>query len=158
MRSGGDGAMTVRVSPPPRNIYVEEGEFSVPPPPPPCTESESSWDFFNPVDESENLGFGGQDLNLDHVRMYGDFGEKNVGFAETSGIPELETPENGQGKLVVYNASSPAPENTKNSERKVNESTGNAGRNAFLEQNNLKRNRSSLDKDIRVIRKILWRL
>ncbi|CAA3016903.1 Hypothetical predicted protein [Olea europaea subsp. europaea] len=149
MRSGGDSALTVRVSPPPRNMYVEEGEFSVLPPPPPCPDSESSWDFFNPVDESENFRFGGQNLNLDHVRMYGDFGEKNVDFAETRGIPKLETPENEQGKLVVYNASTAAPENTENIELKLNVLSGNVVRNASLELYNLKRNRSFLEKDIR---------
>ncbi|CAI9777635.1 unnamed protein product [Fraxinus pennsylvanica] len=141
MRSGGGSALTVRVSPPPRNMYVEEGEFSMPPPPPPCPESESSWDFFNTVDECENFRFGGLNSNLDDVMMYEDFGE-------TSRTPKLETSKNGPGKLVVYNASSAAPENTENSERKVNESDGNAVRNASLVQYNLKRNKSPLEKDI----------
>ncbi|KAL2528218.1 hypothetical protein Fot_20819 [Forsythia ovata] len=155
MRSGGGSALTVRVRPPPRNMHVEEGEFSMPPPPPPCPDSGSSWDFFDPADEFESFRFGGQSdlsLNLDHVRMHGDFGEKNVDFDETSGIPKSETPSNGQGILVVNNASSaapaPAPENTKNGELKLNESAGNGARKASLEQSNLKRNKPLLEKDI----------
>ncbi|KAL0349676.1 UNVERIFIED_CONTAM: hypothetical protein Sradi_4116800 [Sesamum radiatum] len=111
MRSSGATALTVRLSPMPRNAYVEEGEFSMPPPPPPPPESGASWDYFDPADESFRF-VGQNDLNIDDVRMYETFGKKELdvngtGEAdEESMTPRLETSTNGNGKLVMNNASS----------------------------------------------------
>ncbi|KAL0311635.1 UNVERIFIED_CONTAM: protein ALTERED PHOSPHATE STARVATION RESPONSE 1 [Sesamum calycinum] len=111
MRSSGATALTVRLSPTPRNAYVEEGEFSMPPPPPPPPESGASWDYFDPADESFRF-VGQNDLNIDDVRMYETFGKKELdvngtGEAdEESMTPRLETSTNGNGKLVMNNASS----------------------------------------------------
>ncbi|CAA3032952.1 Hypothetical predicted protein [Olea europaea subsp. europaea] len=124
MRSGGASALTVRVSPPPRNTYIEEIEFSMPPPPPPPPELGSSWDFFDPADENESfrlVGQNGLNLNFDDVRMYGDFGEKGVDLDNTSGIqdgpmaPKSETRRNGHSKLVVSNSNSATCEKNESS-------------------------------------------
>ncbi|KAL2493558.1 hypothetical protein Fot_37315 [Forsythia ovata] len=129
MRSGvASSALTVRVSPPPRNMYVEEGEFPMPPPPPP---PESSWDFFDPADESESFRFVGQNglnLNFDDVRMYGNFGEKGVDLDNTSGIQE--------GPM------------TPKSETQRNGHCGKCEGKVSLEQYNLKINKSAVEKDI----------
>ncbi|CAI9753150.1 unnamed protein product [Fraxinus pennsylvanica] len=169
MRSGGASSLTVRVSPPPRNMYVEEGEFSMPPPPPP--ELGSSWDFFENADENESFRFVGQNglkLNFDDVRMYGNFGEKGVDLDNTSGIqegpmtPKSETPRNGHNKLVVSNSNSATREKNEssghqrvdgevkdvNDEIKVNGSAGNVTGKVPLEQYNLKMKKSALEKDI----------
>lgn len=59
MRLGGMSAVTVRMTPPVMNGYVEEGEggFPLPPPPPPPESAGYSWDFFNPADNSESFRF-----------------------------------------------------------------------------------------------------
>ncbi|KAL2498796.1 hypothetical protein Adt_24346 [Abeliophyllum distichum] len=169
MRSGvASSALTVRVSPPPRNMYVEEGEFPMPPPPPP---PESSWDFFDPADESESFRFVGQNglnLNLDDVRMYENFGEKGVDLDNPSGIqegpmtPKSETQRNGHGKLVKNNSNSAKCEKNEssgqqrvnckvkdvNNEIKVNGSAENVAGKVSLEQYNLKINKSAVEKDI----------
>ncbi|KAI3462051.1 hypothetical protein Pfo_018714 [Paulownia fortunei] len=169
MRSSGASALTIRVSPPPRNVYVEEGEFSMPPPPPPPPELGSSWDYFDPGDESFRfVGQNDLNLNFDEVRMHGDFGKKDVDLDGTSGIHEgsvmlkLETPINEHGKLAVNNANLATPEKTENSAqqrvegevkvmasgKEVNGSTGNMAGKASLKQSNLRKNTSSVEKDI----------
>ncbi|CAI9758242.1 unnamed protein product [Fraxinus pennsylvanica] len=170
MRSGGGSALTVRVSQPPRNMYVEEGEFSMPPPPPPPPEPGSSWDFFDPADEHESFRFVGQNglnLNFDDVRINGNFGETGVDD-NTSGIQEVpmtlksETPRNGHGKLVMNNSDSAKYEKNEsssqqrvygevkdvNNEIKVNGSVGNVAGKVPLEQYNLKINKSAVEKDV----------
>ncbi|KAG8373465.1 hypothetical protein BUALT_Bualt11G0027100 [Buddleja alternifolia] len=153
MRSSGASALTVRVSPPPRNVYVEEGEFSMPPPPPPPPESGSLWDYFEPSEES--FRFVGQNgLNFDDVRMYGDFGKKEVDLSEIqegAATPKLETSRNGDGKSVVDNENCDTVEKSTQkkiegevkemaSEKEVNASIGKAS--------NLRKNKSSVEKDI----------
>ncbi|KAG8383498.1 hypothetical protein BUALT_Bualt04G0019500 [Buddleja alternifolia] len=153
MRSSGASALTVRVSPPPRNVYVEEGEFSMPPPPPPPPESGSSWDYFEPSEES--FRFVGQNgLNFDDVRMYGDFGKKEVdlsGIQEGAATPKLETSRNGNGKSVVDNENCDTVKKSTQkkiegevkemaSEKEVNASIGKAS--------NLRKNKSLVEKDI----------
>ncbi|KAK4583991.1 hypothetical protein RGQ29_021928 [Quercus rubra] len=56
MRSGGAAAVTVMVNPRGVNSYVDEESmaFPVPPPPPPHLEP-GSWDFFDPIDDSESF-------------------------------------------------------------------------------------------------------
>ncbi|KAL6549655.1 hypothetical protein OROHE_008386 [Orobanche hederae] len=67
MRSGAAPALTVRLNPNPRNVSLEESEFSMPPPQPlPPDESGPSWDYFDPVDESfKFVGQNGLDRNMD---------------------------------------------------------------------------------------------
>ncbi|CAA3002094.1 Hypothetical predicted protein [Olea europaea subsp. europaea] len=171
MRSGGASALTVRVSPPPRNTYIEEIEFSMPPPPPPPPELGSSWDFFDPADENESfrlVGQNGLNLNFDDVRMYGDFGEKGVDLDNTSGIqdgpnaPKSETRRNGHSKLVVSNSNSATCEKNEssghqrvdgevkdvNNEIKVNGLAGSVAGKVPLEQYSLKMKKSAVEKDI----------
>ncbi|CAA2972895.1 nitrate regulatory gene2 protein-like isoform X2 [Olea europaea var. sylvestris] len=168
MRSGGASALTVRLSQPPRNMYVEEGEFSMPPPPPP---EPGSWDFFDPADERESFRFVGQNglnLNFDDVEINGNFSEKGVDLDNTSGIqegpmtPKSKTPRNGHGKLVVNHSNSAIYEKNEsssqqrvygevkdvNNELKVNGSAGNVAGKDPLEQYNLKMNKSAVEKDV----------
>ncbi|KAK4417228.1 protein ALTERED PHOSPHATE STARVATION RESPONSE 1 [Sesamum alatum] len=167
MRSSGASALTVRLSPTPRNAYVEEGEFSMPPPPPPPPESGASWDYFDPADESFRfVGQNGLNLNTDDVRMYGTFGKKefdvngNGEADEESMTPKLETSTNGNGKLVMNNANSARAEKTETSthrrvegevkdmatEEQVNGSNK-AGK-ASAGQSSSRKNKSASEKDI----------
>ncbi|KAL0344378.1 UNVERIFIED_CONTAM: Nitrate regulatoryprotein [Sesamum angustifolium] len=165
MRSSGATALTVRLSPTPRNAYVEEGEFSMPPPPPPPPESGASWDYFDPADESFRF-VGQNDLNIDDVRMYETFGKKELdvngtGEAdEESMTPRLETSTNGNGKLVMNNASSVRAEKAERStqqrvegevkdiatEEQLNGSNK-AGK-ASAGQSNSRKHKSATEKDI----------
>ncbi|KAB2617420.1 hypothetical protein D8674_013289 [Pyrus ussuriensis x Pyrus communis] len=69
MRSGGGAAATVRFNPV-SSSYVDE-DISLPPPPPPLPDEDSSWDYFDPVDESESFRFvgnSGVDVNFDDIK------------------------------------------------------------------------------------------
>lgn len=124
MMSGGTSAVTVRMSPNlPRNMYVDDGEFTTPPPPPPPPpESGSSWDFFDPIDDPESFRFVGHDnvpLDFDGVKIYGKLEEKGVDFDRNNEMDgAFVTPRNNR-KLVVYNANSPTPQRTQNSGQPV---------------------------------------
>ncbi|KAI3451133.1 hypothetical protein Pfo_007798 [Paulownia fortunei] len=167
MRSSGASALTVRLSPTPRNMHVEEGEFSMPPPPPPPPESGSSWDYFDPADESFRfVGQNGLNQNYDDATMYGNYGKKDFdlngtgGYHEGSMTPKLETPT--KGKLVTNNANSATAKKTEKStqqrvedevedmatEKEVSGSTGNMAGKAWAVQSNLGKNKSSAEKDI----------
>ncbi|KAM2005059.1 hypothetical protein FF1_000316 [Malus domestica] len=69
MRSGGAAAVTVRFNPV-SSSYVDE-DIPLPPPPPPLPDEDSSWDYFDPVDESESfrfVGSSGVDVNFDNIK------------------------------------------------------------------------------------------
>ncbi|KAM0971265.1 hypothetical protein ACFX13_019480 [Malus domestica] len=69
MTSGGGAAVTVRFNPV-SSSYVDE-DISLPPPPPPLPDEDSSWDYFDPVDESESFRFvgnSGVDVNFDDIK------------------------------------------------------------------------------------------
>ncbi|VVA32938.1 PREDICTED: of unknown [Prunus dulcis] len=69
MRSGGGAAVTVRFNPL-SSSYMDD-DIPLPPPPPPLPEEDSSWDYFDPVDESESFRFvgnSGVDVNFDDIR------------------------------------------------------------------------------------------
>uniref|UniRef100_A0A2N9HLV8 DUF632 domain-containing protein n=1 Tax=Fagus sylvatica TaxID=28930 RepID=A0A2N9HLV8_FAGSY len=77
MRSGGTAAVTVMVNPSSGHSYVDEESmaFPVPPPPPPHLES-GSWDFFDPIDDSESFRFVGHsdlDVNLNDMSGWRQF-------------------------------------------------------------------------------------
>ncbi|GFP92003.1 hypothetical protein PHJA_001344400 [Phtheirospermum japonicum] len=99
MRSSGAPALTVRLNNPiPRTLHAEESDFSMPPPPPPPPppdESGSSWDYFDPDDDSFRfVGKKGSSQNTDDVRMYEDFG-KELDFSEDEPVTlNTETPKN----------------------------------------------------------------
>ncbi|XP_051141330.1 protein ALTERED PHOSPHATE STARVATION RESPONSE 1 [Andrographis paniculata] len=121
MKSGRTSALTVRMSPMPRNLYVEEGEFSMPPPPPPPPEPGSSWDYFDPADESFRfVGQNTSDQNVDDAKMYGNFGKAEIGLSKTSGpsegfvTPKSESPSYGRDKLVGNNVNSSEKEKLEN--------------------------------------------
>ncbi|KAK6150437.1 hypothetical protein DH2020_015369 [Rehmannia glutinosa] len=132
MRSSGATALTVRLNPMQRNVHLEEGEFTMPPPPPPpLDEPGSSWDYFDPADESFRfVGQNGLNENVDDARTYGNFGKKEFDL-------------NGNGKLVVKNANSATVEMSEKSatEKEVN------GK-ASAVQSQLRKNESSVEKDI----------
>lgn len=127
MVAGGTSAVTVRVNPaPPRNMHMDDCDFSTPLPPPPPPGSGSSWDFFDPVDDSESFRFVGQndkDLNFDYDRMYGKNGKNIVDFDgndetdEEFVTPKSETRSNS--KLVVHNGKSTTPQKNGNGSKKV---------------------------------------
>ncbi|KAL3647008.1 hypothetical protein CASFOL_009180 [Castilleja foliolosa] len=134
MRSTGPPALTVRLkNPVSRNLHVAESEFSMPPPPPPPPEElGSSWDYFDPADDSFRfLGQNGSSQNTNDVRMYGDFG-KEYDFNENGHLtPEIETPK----KQTVE-------ENTETSAEKV-------GNGSVRNKSNSRKNTtSSVEKDI----------
>ncbi|PIM97438.1 hypothetical protein CDL12_30092 [Handroanthus impetiginosus] len=100
MRSSGASALTITVSPPPMNVDVEEGEFSMPPPPPPPPELRSSWDYFDPHEESFRLmGQNGMNVGSDDARMYGSFGKND----DVLGGLHERTVINEHGELVLNN-------------------------------------------------------
>lgn len=171
MMSGGTSAVTVRMTPNfPRNMYVDDSEFSRPlPPPPPPPESGSSWDFFDPIDDSESFRFVGHNnmpLDFDDLKMYVKSGENSVDVDASKDMDEVFlTPKSeprNNSKLVVYNGNSPAPQNTQsdgqkvvsravkslNSEAKGNSSAGTSVGKAGLEQSISRVDKSVVDKDM----------
>ncbi|XP_071913892.1 protein ROLLING AND ERECT LEAF 2 isoform X1 [Coffea arabica] len=128
MMSGGTSAVTVRMIPNlPRNMYVGDDEYvTPPPPPPPPPESGSSWDFFDPIDDSESFRFVGDNnlpLDFDDVKMHGVVGEKHVGFNSNNEMDEVfVTPKSkvqSNSKLVLYNGNSSIPQRTQSSPQPV---------------------------------------
>lgn len=124
MRSAGPTAVTVRVSPPSTNIYVDDVDFSTPLPPPPPPDS-GSWDFFDPTD-NESFRFvthNGRQLNFDDVQMNGDLGEKDNdgdnGIQEEFLTPKSEARSNGHGKLEFHDSSSVMPKRAENNSQQV---------------------------------------
>ncbi|EPS60621.1 hypothetical protein M569_14181 [Genlisea aurea] len=95
MRSSGVGAVTVSLTPNPRNVLVEEGEFSMPPPPPPFPEGggESSWDFFQPANDSFRF-FGQNVSDGDAAKLQWDFGSKDSDANRIDEAREVTTPPN----------------------------------------------------------------
>ncbi|XP_057971857.1 protein ALTERED PHOSPHATE STARVATION RESPONSE 1 isoform X1 [Malania oleifera] len=84
MRCGGSAAaVTVMVNPPSNNFVHEESvAFSMPPPPPP-PDFDSSWDFFDPAEDVESFRLvrsNGGDVNIDNMRVWKQFGGKEVGL------------------------------------------------------------------------------
>lgn len=164
MRSGGASALTVRVNPPPRNLYVEEDEFSMPPPPPPPPDMGSSWDYFEPAEESFRfLGQNDVTLNSCEIGTYGNFGLKDDDSERNSAI--LEGPMSSKksvGKLAVNSgnpansggASSSAHQRVEvevkdmNGKDVVNDFTKNVVGKASMEPPNLRKNKSATEKDI----------
>lgn len=135
MRSGGASAVTVRMNPMSRDAYVEDGEFTMPPPPPPPPEVGSSWDYFDPTDESFRfLGQNGMSDEVDDVKMYGNVGNKGFDLASKS---------DGNGKLGAEKS---------NQERVDGEvkdaAAGEVNGNASVGQSNLKKKKSSIENDI----------
>ncbi|KAL6583127.1 hypothetical protein OROMI_005205 [Orobanche minor] len=153
MRSSAAPALTVRLNPNPRNVSLEENEFSMPPPPPPPPdESGSSWDYFDPADESfKFVGQNGLDRNMDddddddydndddkkEFDLNGNGGGDDDGDDgdEEPMTPKMETPKNRNGKFVEDGVSSGKEEKNEKSSRKS-------------VQSSLRKNKSTVEKDI----------
>ncbi|KAJ7956849.1 BZIP transcription factor, putative (DUF630 and DUF632) [Quillaja saponaria] len=85
MRSEGSTAVTVKVNPC-NNSFIEEDSMAIQmPPPPPPPGFGSSWDFFDPCDESESfrfVGHNGFDTSFDNAEQWKQLkGECNDGSA-----------------------------------------------------------------------------
>ncbi|KAG7983139.1 hypothetical protein I3843_04G089600 [Carya illinoinensis] len=114
MRSGGSAAVTVMVSPSGGNSFVDEElmAFPFPPPPPPPLES-GSWDFFDPIDDSESfrfMGHSGLDMNSDDMSGWRHFksngaNELHEGTFKAGGIPSnMATRNNSNYESLEHNA------------------------------------------------------
>ncbi|CAI9109394.1 OLC1v1009207C1 [Oldenlandia corymbosa var. corymbosa] len=119
MMSGGTSAVTVRMSPTlPRNMYLNDSDFSRPlPPPPPPPDVGSHWDFFDPGDDSESFRFVGSTSfpqDLESVNMNGKQSERVDDFDAINASDEVVvTPKSdsrNNSKLVVYNGNQPTPQ------------------------------------------------
>ncbi|XP_028803671.1 nitrate regulatory gene2 protein-like isoform X1 [Neltuma alba] len=88
MRSGGPTAVTVRINPS-INSYLDDqsSAFSMPPPPPPPPDSEPSWDFFDPAEDSESFRF---------VAHATDFGECEAEKADSTMVATIRNNSGGQ--------------------------------------------------------------
>lgn len=171
MMSGGTSAVTVRMIPNlPRNMYVGDGEYlTPPPPPPPPPESGSSWDFFDPIDDSESFRFVGDNnvpLDFDDVKIHSIDGGKHAGFNSNNEMDEVFlTPKSevrSNSRLVVYNGNSSTPQRTQsnpvpvvdsevkdvNIEPKGNGSVGTSVGKAGSEQSISRRDKSAVGKDM----------
>ncbi|KZV44493.1 hypothetical protein F511_38146 [Dorcoceras hygrometricum] len=163
MRSGRAGALTVRVNPPPRNLYVEEGEFSMPPPPPP-PDMGSSWDYFEPAEESFRfVGQNGLNLNSDEIGTFGNFGLKYDDSEKNSAIlggsmsskksavklaANIENPANSDRALSSAHQRVEVEVKDMNDKDIANDFTKNEVENASVELPNLRKNKSATEKDI----------
>lgn len=89
MKSGGTSVMTVSVDLGSNAGYVDDNEsmaFTVRPPPPPFHESGSSWDYFDPTDESFSFsGQNGGNVNFGDGKMEGQMSEKDGDFDFNNG-------------------------------------------------------------------------
>ncbi|KAF8404564.1 hypothetical protein HHK36_009451 [Tetracentron sinense] len=89
MRLGGSSAVTVRMNPSSNSFMDDESLTFPPPPPPPPPEIDSSWDFFDPTDQTESfrfIGDNGFDMNFDNAVALRQFrGEEVVSFMEDAG-------------------------------------------------------------------------
>ncbi|XP_073280632.1 uncharacterized protein [Primulina huaijiensis] len=144
MRSVGASALTVRVNPPPRNLQVEEGEFSMPPPPPPPPDLGSSWDYFEPAEES--FRFVGQNYlnqNSYEVGTYGNFGLKDDDSERNSGNPANSDRASSSAHQRVE-----VEVKDMNDKDIVNDFTKNVVEKASMEPPNLRKNKSAVEKDI----------
>lgn len=117
MKSGGTAAVTVKVTPPVKNMYVEDGGFQMPPPPPPPMESGSSWDFFDPADSSESFRFAVHNdghMNFDDAEMTGgkDFDSGDM-VQEEFMTPKSDTRSPKFSKLEVDNSQPVTPQGAK---------------------------------------------
>lgn len=160
MRSGGASAMTVRVNPHPRNLYVEEGEFSMPPPPPPPPDLGSSWDYFEPAEESFRF-VGQNDINLNscEIGTCGNFGLKDDDSERNSAILEGPMPSRKSvGKLAVNSGNPTNSDRASSSAHQrveievkdmngVNDFTNNVVEKSSMKPN-LRKNKSAVEKDI----------
>jgi predicted component of type VI protein secretion system len=161
MRSGGTAAVTVTFNPSVGNSYVdgESMAFPMPPPPPPPLES-GSWDFFDPIDDSESFRFVGHDdldMNLDDTSGWRPQSEQKAG--ETPG--NIATRNNSYSQLVERHAHSNASRGVEGSHETIDgkvrrlelECNGNelaetlTGKVA-LEQSSSKREKALVEKDL----------
>ncbi|KAL8047173.1 hypothetical protein ABFX02_08G222300 [Erythranthe guttata] len=125
MRSSGANALTVKMRPMPRSLHLEEGEFTMPPPPPPPPpESGSSWDYFDPADESFRfVGQNGSNLETDDE----NFGKKEIDLNENDEVhegfstPKLKSPISGNG--IGENSVTPEKSNDRQSNSRKNKSS-----------------------------------
>ncbi|MBA0635644.1 hypothetical protein Godav_022247 [Gossypium davidsonii] len=112
MRAGSSAALTVKVNPNNGGGCLEDESLAMamamPPPPPPPFES-GSWDFFDPVDDSESfrfMGNNGVDLDFEDLRGWGEF--RNKGF-DHGGLDENnelnEGPESERKAVEMSNSS-----------------------------------------------------
>lgn len=114
MVAGGTTAVTVRVRPTTirhksMQMDMDDCEFpTLPPPPEPPRGSGSSWDFFDPVDDSESFRFVGQnhlDMNIGDEKIHAKNGKNVVDFDGDNEIDEVFiTPKSearSNSKLVV---------------------------------------------------------
>ncbi|KAK4721864.1 hypothetical protein R3W88_012097 [Solanum pinnatisectum] len=124
MRSAGPTAVTVKVSPPSTNMYVDDVDFSTPLPPPPPPDS-GSWDFFDPTD-NESFRFvthNGRQLNFDEHGEKDNEGDN--GIQEEFLTPKSEPRSNGHGKLEFHDSSSVMPKTAENNSQQVADGEGN---------------------------------
>ncbi|KAL3339623.1 hypothetical protein AABB24_028296 [Solanum stoloniferum] len=124
MRSAGPTAVTVKVSPPSTNMYVDDVDFSTPLPPPPPPDS-GSWDFFDPTD-NESFRFvthNGRQLNFDEHGEKDNEGDN--GIQEEFLTPKSEPRSNGHGKLEFHDSSSVMPKRAENNSQQVADGEGN---------------------------------
>ncbi|KAL6518552.1 hypothetical protein OROGR_019054 [Orobanche gracilis] len=153
MRSSAAPTLTVRLNPNSRNVSLGESEFSMPPhphPPPPLDESGSSWDYFDPSDESfKFVGQNGLVRNMDDDDDYDNDDDKKEFDINGNGradddddddgeehmTPKMETPKNRNGKFVEDVVSSGKEEKTEKSSRKA-------------VQYSLRKNKCTVEKDI----------
>lgn len=102
MRSGGSTALTVRLNPSSSNYVDDETlPFSMPPPPPPPPpEGGSSWDFFDPADESESFRFMAHN-NLGELEQktsesaFFDASERSDGAAQRKADDQVKLEDHG---------------------------------------------------------------
>ncbi|XP_049364629.1 protein ALTERED PHOSPHATE STARVATION RESPONSE 1 [Solanum verrucosum] len=124
MQSAGPTAVTVKVSPPSTNMYVDDVDFLTPLPPPPPPDS-GSWDFFDPTD-NESFRFvthNGRQLNFDELGEKDNEGDN--GIQEEFLTPKSEPRSNGHGKLEFHDSSSVMPKRAENNSQQVSGGEGN---------------------------------
>ncbi|KAK6791958.1 hypothetical protein RDI58_011039 [Solanum bulbocastanum] len=124
MRTAGPTAVTVKVSPPSTNMYVDDVDFSTPLPPPPPPDS-GSWDFFDPTDD-ESFRFvthNGRQLNFDEHGEKDNEGDN--GIQEEFLTPKSEPRSYGYGKLEFHDSSSVMPKRAENNSQQVADGEGN---------------------------------
>ncbi|XP_019183672.1 PREDICTED: uncharacterized protein LOC109178502 [Ipomoea nil] len=141
MKSGGTSAVTVKVTPPVKNMYVEDGGFRMPPPPPPPLESGSSWDFFDPAGNAESFRFAVDNdgcMNFDDMEMNGDGDMVQEEFM----TPNSDTRSPKYSKLEVDNSHPVTPQGAKSN------SHNGLGKRSGMQQSGSKGDKSLVGKDM----------